>query len=144
MDGEALKAKEYLLQITKLNALIKNKLIEKQQWKDIALGITPQMSGERVQSSGNQQKMACAIERMVDIEKELDEYIDKLIDTRNEILTVIERLDKDEYDFLHLVYVQQFTLGEVANMKKYSYSWATSFHGKALKRVQDILDEKNV
>jgi DNA-directed RNA polymerase specialized sigma subunit len=102
------------------------------------------MSSERVQSSGNQQKMACAIERMVDIEKELDCYIDRLVDTRNEILSVIEQLDKEEYDFLHLVYVQHFTLGEVANMKNYSYSWATSFHGKALKQVQNILDAKNV
>lgn len=139
-----MKAKDYLLQIEKLDVLIKNKLIEKQQWKDIALGITPQMNGERVQSSGNQQKMACAVERMVDIEKEIDEYVDRLIDTRKEILSVIEQLDKDEYDFLHLVYVQHFTLGEVANLKSYSYSWATTFHGKVLKKVQKILDAKNV
>lgn len=139
-----MKAKDYLLQIEKLDALIKNKLIEKQQWKDIALGITPQMSGDRVQSSGNQQKMACAVERMVDVEKELDEFVDRLIDTRNEVLSVIEQLDRDEYDFLHLVYVQQFTLKEVASFKKYSYSWATTFHGNALKKVQKILDSKIV
>lgn len=139
-----MKAKDFLLQLPKLEALIKNKLIEKQQWKDIALGITPQMSGDRVQSSGNQQKMACAIERMIDIEKELDEFVDSLIDTRNEVLSVIEQLNSDEYDFLHLVYVQHFTLKEVANLKDYSYSWATTFHGNALKKVQKILDSKNV
>ena len=139
-----MKAKDFLLQLPKLEALIKNKLIEKQQWKDIALGITPQMSSDRVQSSGNQQKMACAIERMVDIEKELDEFVDSLIDTRNEVLSVIEQLNSDEYDFLHLVYVQHFTLKEVANLKNYSYSWATTFHGNALKKVQKILDSKNV
>lgn len=139
-----MKAKDFLLQLPKLEALIKNKLIEKQQWKDIALGITPQMSGDRVQSSGNQQKMACAIERMVDIEKELDEFVDSLIATRNEVLSVIEQLNSDEYDFLHLVYVQHFTLKEVANLKDYSYSWATTFHGNALKKVQKILDSKNV
>lgn len=139
-----MKAKDFLLQLPKLEALIKNKLIEKQQWKDIALGITPQMSGDRVQSSGNQQKMACAIERMIDIEKELDEFVDSLIATRNEVLSVIEQLNSDEYDFLHLVYVQHFTLKEVANLKDYSYSWATTFHGNALKKVQKILDSKNV
>ena len=139
-----MKAKDFLLQLPKLEALIKNKLIEKQQWKDIALGITPQMSGDRVQSSGNQQKMACAIERMIDIEKELDEFVDSLIATRNEVLSVIEQLESDEYDFLHLVYVQHFTLKEVANLKDYSYSWATTFHGNALKKVQKILDSKNV
>lgn len=136
------KAKDFLQQIEKIDALIKNKLIEKQQWMDIALGITPQMSGERVQSSGNQQKMASAVERVVDIEKELDECIDKLVDTRNEVLSVIEQLNREEYDFLHLVYVQRITLKDVASMKNYSYSWATTFHGKALKSVQKILDAK--
>lgn len=137
-------AKEYLLQIVKLDTVIKNKLIEKQQWMDVALSITPQMSGERVQSSGNQQKMACAVEKMVDIERELDECIDRLVNTRNEVLSVLEQIDKDEYDFLHLVYVQHYTLGAVASLKGYSYSWATTYHGKALKSVQKILDEKNV
>lgn len=139
-----MRAKEYLQQIEKLDALIKNKLIEKQQWMDVALGITPQMSSERVQSTGNQQKMASAIEKMVDIERELDECVDKLIDTRKEVLAVLEQLDKEEYDFLHLVYVQHYKLKDVANRKNYSYSWATTFHGNALKSVQKILDEKNV
>lgn len=139
-----MRAKEYLQQIEKLDALIKNKLIEKQQWMDVALGITPQMSIDRVQSTGNQQKMACAIEKMVDIERELDECVDRLIGTRNEVLSVLEQLDKEEYDFLHLVYVQHYKLKDVANRKNYSYSWATTFHGNALKSVQTILDEKNV
>lgn len=139
-----MRAKEYLQQIEKLDALIKNKLIEKQQWMDVALGITPQMNSERVQSTGNQQKMASAIEKMVDIERELDECVDRLIDTRNEVLAVLEQLNKEEYDFLHMVYVQHYTLGDVANLKGYSYSWATTYHGKALKSVQKILDEKNV
>lgn len=139
-----MRAKEYLQQIEKLDALIKNKLIEKQQWMDVAFGITPQMRSDRVQSTGNQQKMASAIEKMVDIERELDECVDRLIDTRNEVLTVLEQLDKEEYDFLHLVYVQHYKLKDVANRKNYSYSWATTFHGNALKSVQKILDEKNV
>lgn len=137
-----MKAQEYLKQIEKLDVLIKNKLIEKQHWKEIALGVTPQTGGERVQSSGNQQKMASAVERMIDLERELDECVDRLINTRNDVIETIEQLSPEEYDFLHLVYVQHLTLKEVAEKKRYSYSWATTFHGRALERVQRILDKR--
>lgn len=137
-----LKAQEYLKQIEKLDVLIKNKLIEKQHWKEVALGVTPQMGGERVQSSGNQQKMASAVERMIDLERELDECVDRLINTRNDVIATIEQLSPEEYDFLHLVYVQHLTLKEVAEKKNYSYSWSTTFHGRALERVQRILDKR--
>lgn len=135
-------AKEYLKQIDKLDALIKNKLIEVQQWKDIAFGITAQMGGERVQSSGNQQKMAAAIEKYVDIEKEIDAHIDRLIDLRNEVISVIEQLDREEYELLHCVYVQHIPLKDVAERNNYTYSWATWMHGKALLNVQKIIDER--
>jgi hypothetical protein len=135
-----MRAQEFLKQLSKLNMLIENKLIEKQQWKSIAMGIGQRTDGERVQSSGSQQKMADAIARYVDIEKEIDAAIDKFVDTRIYIISVIEKLPAVEYDLLHKVYVQGIELAEVAAESGKSYSWATSTHGRALKTVQDILD----
>lgn len=135
-----MKAKDYLKQIKKLDSLIKNKLIERQQWLDIALGITPQMSGERVQSSGNQQKMANAIDKCIDIGSEIDTYVDTLIDKKREILSVIEQLEPDKYTLLHSIYVQFMTLEDAAFAMGKSYSWSTTTHGRALKDVQTILD----
>lgn len=137
-------AKDYLKQIEKLDTLIKNKLIEKQQWRDAALGITARMGDEKVQSSGNPQKMAAAIERYIDLEKEIDVIIDKLIDTKREIISVIEQLDSREYDLLHKIYVQQKELVEVADELKCGYSTVTTAHGRALINVQRIIDRKNV
>ncbi len=135
-----MKAKEFLGQLKKLDKLIQNKLIEKNQWKMIATGTTAQMGGERVQSSGSQQKMADAVGRYVDIEKDIDKVIDKLIDTKQDVINVIEQLDAAEYDLLHMVYVQYLTLYEVADIYDKSYSWVTTTHGRGLKHVQDILD----
>ena len=135
-----MKAKAFLLQLDKLNKLIENKLIEKQQWKSIAMGTGQGTDSERVQSSGNPQKMADAIARYVDIEKEIDAAIDKFVDTRNHIISVIEQLPVTEYDILHKVYVQGIELADVAAASGKSYSWVTSKHGRALKAVQDILD----
>lgn len=137
-----IRAKEYLLQLKKLNCLIHNKMIEKRQWFEIATGISPNMGGERVQSSGSQQKMANAMNRYIDIEKEIDATIDKLVDAKRDVISVIEQLDATEYDLLHKIYVQGRELQDVADDYSKSYSWVTTVHGQALKSVQSILDER--
>lgn len=135
-----MRAKDFLGQLKKLDKLIENKIIEKEQWKSIALGTTANSDGERVQSSGSQQKMADAVDRYIDIEKEIDACIDRLIERKMRVIGVIEQLDIVEYDLLHKVYVQYITLDEAAARIGKSYSWATSTHGRALANVQKILD----
>ena len=109
-------AKAYLSQVKKLDLLIKNKLIEKQQWKDIALGISANMDGERVQSSGTKSKMADALVKCIDIETEINSLIDKLIDTKKEVIQTIEKLNSPlQYDVLHLHYIQFLTLQDIAD-----------------------------
>ena len=137
-----MKAKEFLSQLEKLDRLIENKLIEKEQWKSIATGTTAKFGSERVQSSGSQQKMADAVCKYVDLEAEINADIDKLVDTRKNIIETIEMLEAEKYDLLHKVYVQGFTLDEVAAMYGNSYSWATTLHGRALKDVEKILEER--
>lgn len=133
---------DYLKQPQKLDVIIKNKLIERQQLKDIALSITAHSDGERVQSSGSQQKMADAIDRCVDMDIEINRLIDRLIDTKNEVIATIERLNTTEYDVLHKLYIQGMSFDEVAAAKDRSKSWVTTIHGRALVNVQRILDEQ--
>lgn len=136
-------AKEYLKQAERLDLRIKNKLIEQQQWRDIAMGITANMEGERVQSSGVKSKMADAVERCVDMEAEINSLIDILIDTKKEVIQTIERLDSaTEYNVLHMRYIQYMDLQEIADHYGKEYGWATTTHGRALKGVQKILDGK--
>ena len=137
------EAKEYLRQVEKLDLRIKNKLIEQQQWKDIALGITASMDGERVQSSGTKSKMADAVGRCVDMEAEIDSLVDILVDTKKEVIQTIEKLDSaTEYNVLHMRYIQYMDLQEIADHYGREYGWATTTHGRALRSVQAILDAK--
>lgn len=134
-------AKDFLRQVERLDLRIKNKLIEQQQWREIALGITANMDGERVQSSGGKSKMADAVERCVDMETEINRLVDGLIDTKKEVIETIERLDSPiEYDVLHRRYIQFQSLQEIADHYGRDYGWATTTHGRALKNVQAILD----
>lgn len=135
-------AKDYLLQIQKLDKLIENKLQEVAHWKEVATGTTVCSEGDRVQSSGSKQKMADAICRYMQMEDEINAAIDRLVDTKQEIIETIEMLSIDEYDLLHKIYVQKKELYEAAMEMDRSYRWATSVHGRALANVQKILNER--
>lgn len=137
------EAQLFLSQPERLDIQIKNKLAEQRQWRDLALGITANMDGERVQSSGNKSKMANAIEKCVDMEREIDCLVDKLIDTKREVIATIEQIrSASEYELLHLRYIQYVPLKDIAIRWKTEYTNVTSCHGRALKNIQAILDRK--
>lgn len=137
-----MNAKEFLRQIKKLDKLIENKLAEVQQWKELATNISPNMTGEKVKSSGNPHKIADAIGRYIDLEREINQDIDRLVETKKDVISVIEQLNATEYDVIHKIYVQNLTFDEVAYACRHSRSWATTIHGRALKHVQTILDRR--
>lgn len=135
------EAKAYLRQLEKLDMLICNKLIEQSRWRDVALGITANMVGEKVQSSGSQSKMVDAINKCIDMESEIDALIDRLIDTKTQVIKTIEAVESPtEYNVLHLRYIQYKSLQDIADHYNRDYGWATTVHGRALKSVQAILD----
>ena len=150
-----MKSKEYLLQVQKLDRMIENKLEEVEHWKNIATSTAISSDGERVQSSGSKEKMADTVCKYLTMESEINAVIDKLVDTRQEIIETIELLNADEYDLLYKMYVgirkvrkdgtqetMYLTLDEVAALKDRSKRWAASVHGRALASLQKILDEK--
>ena len=138
------KAQEYLEQVEKLNAMIENKRVEAQQWRDLALNITAKSDGERVQSSGSKRKMADALDRAADLEAEANKIRSEMIEQKQEIIRTIEKLNASQYDVLHKVYIQGKSFKEVAAAKGKSVSWATSIHGLALQSLQKILDRRGL
>lgn len=136
-------AQIYLEQVEKLDAIITNKLIEKQQWKDIALGITANMDGERVQSSGSKDKMGEAVLKCIDIETEIDRLIDKLIDLKKDVIQTIEELySPTEYNVLHMRFIQYKDLQEIADHYGKDYDWAKLTCKRGCDHVQAILNKK--
>ena len=135
-----MRAEEYLLNISKIDKLIENKIAEMENWKAIAMGTTAYSEGDRVQSTSAKEKMADAVARYLDMEAEVNAEIDRLIDTKQEVVSTIEKLKIDEYDVLHKIYVQGKSLKEVAADRHRSYSWARGKRGRALANLQKILD----
>ena len=147
-----MKAKEYLLQIRKIDRLVENKIAELEHWQAIATGTTTfsetvkigseMHAVEKVQSSGNTYKMEDAILKCIEISNEINVEIDRLVDVKQEVIKTIEKLKPEEYDVLHKIYVQNKDFQEIADAKKKSYSWVTTKHGRALASLQKILDER--
>lgn len=137
------EAQVYLGQVEMIEAIIQNKMIEQQQWYDMALNITANMGSERVQSSGSKSKMADAVDKCIDVGDQINALIDKLVDIKRDVIQTLEKLNSPtEYRVLHMRYIQFKDLQEIADHFHKEYGWATTTHGRALKNVQDILDRK--
>lgn len=159
-------AKAYLLRLRKLEKTIENKWAEYRYWLGVARSATanvetvhikdkngkPVVHGvEKVQSSGNKQKMASAVERYIGIkDEEIPECIRQLEKERREIIAVLEQLDATPYDILYKMYVgvvkedgtrQYMELQDIANLYGKSYSWANQQHLKAVALLQAIIEK---
>lgn len=140
-----MRAKEYLEQVEKIDRMIYNKQAELEQWMAIATSSTAPMDGtDRVQTSTNQQKMAEAVNRYVDIQREIDTDIGKMMQIKSEVIRTIEQLPTLEYDVLHKIYIQYRGFKEISGDYNKAYSWVTTIHGRALKHLQEILDGRKI
>lgn len=138
-----MKAERYVGQIRKLDRLITNKLIEREQLEAVAMKMTAPIGVDRVQSSGSSQKMADTVYRIYDLETEINNAIDKLYEVKKEVLATIEQLDDVEYDIIHRIFIQYMEIQDIADEYKRSYSWVTDKRRSALKNLQKVLNERN-
>lgn len=137
------KAELFLKKVEKIDAILENKLIEQRQWREVALSISANMEGERVQSSSPKSKLENAVINCVAMEDEICECVDKLIEEKRKVTKVLESLySPTEYKILHMRYIQYISLSDIADRLNREYTWVTTTHGRALKNVQKILDRK--
>ncbi len=129
-------AEEYLSQIKKIDVIIKNRLRDHARWVEVADSLGGNFDGERVQSSRNLHRGADAIGNYIDIEREIADLKRK----RQEIINTIERLPSTEYDLIYKLYVEDYSMKEIAYIKKKSYDWVKFKKKYALMLVQAMLD----
>lgn len=132
-------AKRYLQQIRRYDVLINIKMEESALWRSRALSTTSPEMGDKVKSSGDQQKMASALDRSIDASRKADWYIDQ----RYERIHVIEQLDDGEkIQLLYAIYVNGKTLQEAADEIGRPYNTARAIHGRALNDVLEIINKQ--
>lgn len=141
MDNKKTEAQAFLARVEMVDTLLENKLIEKRQWRDLALSITANMDGERVKSSSTTtSRMEEAVIKCIMVEEEIASAVDRLIAEKKKVVGVIERLySPTEYRILHMRYIQYMSFADIAEKLNKEYTWVTTVHGRALKHVQEIL-----
>lgn len=107
-----MNAKEYVQQIAKLDALIKNKAFEIKHAEKLGVDASDIKNARK-----------------------------QLIASRQGIIDDMQKLSATDYDVLHKVYVQGETLYEVASDMGKSYSYATKRHGWALQALDRIINK---
>jgi anaerobic ribonucleoside-triphosphate reductase len=139
------EAQLYLEQVEKIDAIVEGKLIEQRQWKELALNITANMEGERVQSSSaTTSKMEDAVIQCLMVEEQISEEVKRLIARKQDVVRTIESLyNPTEYRILHMRYIQYISLTDIAERLDKEYTWVTTVHGRAVKHVQDILRKED-
>ena len=138
-----MKAINYLKQIKSMDAKINADLEELASLKALATRTTSVLGGERVQSSGSQQKMADCVVKIVEMENRINEEIDKFIDYKENARKLLSECDPECITLISKRYFQFKTWEEIAVDMNFTYQWVSGgLHQKALSQVQRALDER--
>ena len=125
--------KSYLSQIERLDRMIQNKLSEIYQLKTMACSVTVSNDGDRVQNSGDKDRMGTTVAKIVDLERETDELVDSFVEKRKRIVEQIDSIDNiDYYNVLSMRYVSRDTFESIAEKTNWSIRKVFTLHGKAL------------
>lgn len=131
--------KEYLSQIRRLDMQIQNKLSDVYKLKTMACSVTISDSGDRVQTSGDKDRIGSTVAKIVDLEKEIDSMVDCFVDKRKKIIEQIDNLsDDDYYNVLSMRYVGEKTFDKIAQETNWCLRKVFSIHGKALQEFERL------
>ncbi len=125
-------AKEYLNQARTLDLLINAKQSELYSLKLMATSISSPMISEKVQSGGENNTMRI-IDKIVDLQNEINLEIDKLVDLKFEIREKIGNVYNQKFiTLLTDKYINGFTFEQIAERMDTSYETIKGWHGEAL------------
>lgn len=129
--------KQYLNQISRLDRMIKNKLLEISQLRELSMSVSAITNEERVQTTPNFDKIGTSYAKIDDMERNLDSMIDEYIDKKNEIISQIDSMeDEIHYEILFGRYIEKKTFEKIAADINYSFRNTTRLHGKALQEFE--------
>ena len=135
-------AKEFLQQYLQAERGINAKLEEISRLRSLAMRTTQVLEKDKVfvQSSAGD-RMAAIVDKIVDLEREVDQEIDKLQDIKREVLSVINAVrDSKLRAVLQYRYICGNTFEEIASAMRYSWRHIIRLHGQALKKIKDGIE----
>ena len=129
-------AKEYLSQAFHIDQRISSKLSQVMRLREAATSCTATLSDMPRPDSPSRQQMADTICKIVDLEREINEDIDRLVDLKAEARRAINAVsDPDQQLILELRYLCYKPWNEIMIELGYSEPTIYRLHGEALKKI---------
>jgi hypothetical protein len=140
MSKQTLSAKDYLSQAYRIDQRINSKIEQVQSLRDFAakasstLSDIPPSKGTR-----NVHRMEDIIVKMMDLESEINKDLNRLVDLKHEIVTVIKCVESPELQtLLELRYLCFRTWEQIAVEINFDLRWVHRLHKRALDEVDAI------
>ena len=131
--------KQYLSQIERLDKMIQNKLSEIYQLKTMACSVTVSNEKERVQTSSDNDRLGSTVAKIVDLEKETDRLVDRFVDLKKEIMSIISMIKSERHrEILFKKYLEQKSLYEIAEELGMTDRGCKKAHKRALEEFEKI------
>ena len=132
-----METKVYLKQIGRLDRMIKNKIIELDQYRDLEYSLGAISNEERVQTTLNPDKFTKKVEKVIQLEQKIDKLIDAFVDKKEIIISQIDGMEDDtHYEVLFLRYVKRETFEKIACDVGFSLRQIIRIHGEALREFE--------
>ena len=133
-----ISAKEYLQQAYRLDQRINSHIREKEELRSMATSLSsPRMKEDAVQTSkSGDPSFVKALEKMWEMEEQIDAEIDKLVDLKQQIHQVISMVEKiDAQMVLRYRYIHNYTWEQIGDKLLADRRTVIRWHDTALKQV---------
>nr|DAD95540.1 MAG TPA: Protein of unknown function (DUF1492) [Myoviridae sp. ctW7Z6] len=138
---EEMTAKECLNQVRNLESKMKILKEEIDALREMVVSTGAIQQGERVLSSGTQDKMAETICKINEKECEWNDLMREFALARANVIINIQKLNNPEYEqILYKRYCQSKKWEEIALEMNYTYQWVCKLHGRALLELDKVLN----
>ena len=134
-------AKDFLNQAFLIDQRIRSKSEQIRTLNEIATSCSATLTGMPRNPNRGGSRMADAVCKMIDLENEIARDMDRLIEVKREIVTVINAVDDVVLrTLLEKRYLCGATWEEISVDLCFNRRWTFRLHDKALEAVQKILD----
>lgn len=137
-----MNAKQYLRQVRRLDNTVNAKLEQVEVLRAMITRMTANLTTDKVQESNIPDKISTLICKIVDLEKEIINDIDKLIDLKTKVMRKIDSIQNDDYRLLlTLRYLNFKTWEQIAVEMEFTFQWVHELHKRALIEFEKVQDD---
>ena len=136
-------AKEFFQRNYYLEQRVNSRLRRLSDLRQLAGQVTSSLGREPVRGSADVHKLDGTIAKIVDMEREINEEIDRLVDAKRETMAVIRQVEHpDQQLVLELRYFDFKSWPSIAEEMGLSPRWVQTLHERALAAVENIFSQK--